>query len=89
MRLRIQTALSRQTTLGAEASLTKLAQSIHSDRSAQAAMAIDGLAGVLDAEEYRRWSSVEFVNYLAYKLGGGTEEIQRNALAERILGLPR
>jgi hypothetical protein len=31
----------------------------------------------------------DFLGYLAYKIGGGTDNMQKNAIAERILGLPR
>ena len=40
------------------------------------------------AEEEGRWQS-GFLAGLAATIGGGTSEIQRNVIAQRVLGLPR
>lgn len=40
------------------------------------------------AEEHGRWQ-ISFFNGLAATIGGGTSEIQRNVIAQRVLGLPR
>jgi alkylation response protein AidB-like acyl-CoA dehydrogenase len=40
------------------------------------------------AEEEGRWQQA-FFNALAATIGGGTSEIQRNVVAQQVLGLPR
>jgi alkylation response protein AidB-like acyl-CoA dehydrogenase len=40
------------------------------------------------AQEDGRWQSA-FFNALAATIGGGTSEIQRNVIAQQVLGLPR
>ena len=40
------------------------------------------------AEEGGRWQQ-SFFTGLAATIGGGTSEIQRNVIAQRVLGLPR
>ena len=40
------------------------------------------------AQEAGRWQSA-FQNALAATIGGGTSEIQRNVVAQQVLGLPR
>jgi alkylation response protein AidB-like acyl-CoA dehydrogenase len=57
----------------------ELAQHIH-----QAAMDILGADAVIDA----RWSH-DYLEAYSESIAGGTAEVQRNIIAERILGLPR
>ncbi|CAO5188360.1 Acyl-CoA dehydrogenase [Frankia sp. AiPs1] len=76
-------------TIAAAGSVTKLLYSEHARLSADAAMTILGLAGtVLDDPRSAPW--IERLLFApGLRLGGGTDEIQRNAIAERGLGLPR
>jgi alkylation response protein AidB-like acyl-CoA dehydrogenase len=69
--------------------VTKLLYSEHARLSAETALSILGLAGTV----HDRPDSAPWVERLLFapglRIGGGTDEIQRNAIAERGLGLPR
>ena len=69
--------------------VTKLLYSEHARLSAEAAMSILGAVGtVRDRPDAAPW--VERLLFApGLRIGGGTDEIQRNAIAERGLGLPR
>jgi alkylation response protein AidB-like acyl-CoA dehydrogenase len=73
---------------GAEGNVTKLLGNELDQRLTEVAMRILGPdAAAIDGDlEY--WG-YEFLFTRAYTLGGGTSEMSRNAIAERILGLPR
>jgi alkylation response protein AidB-like acyl-CoA dehydrogenase len=90
MNLRIQTAQSHGRTPGPEAATTKLFVSQHMSLTGDLLMAIEGAGGMLsgdDAPDHGMWQAA-FLNQWAPKLGGGTDNIQRNSLGERVLGLP-
>lgn len=73
-------------TAGPEGSVTKLLSAEISQRVSEVAMQICGQAGVVDDD-----SAVAY-DYLfrrAITIAGGTSEINRNVIAERVLGLPR
>jgi alkylation response protein AidB-like acyl-CoA dehydrogenase len=70
-----------------EGNITKLLNSEHSQRIAELALALSGREGALaegDGSIAARWISVRSLT-----IAGGTSEIGRNQIAERLLGLPR
>jgi len=87
---RIQTALSQGRQPGPESSVLKLLFSQHLARTADLALAMTGTAGSLtgaDETGSALWHTY-FLNQWASRIGGGTDQIQRNIIAERVLGLP-
>jgi alkylation response protein AidB-like acyl-CoA dehydrogenase len=81
----------RQGTSSPLASLGKLAMSgiLHTAGRLQAL--ILGAEATLDGPEHRRAADAGYSHLNAYftSIGGGTDQIQRNIIGERILGLPR
>jgi alkylation response protein AidB-like acyl-CoA dehydrogenase len=70
-------------------SITKLLYSEHGRLSGNAALAILGAHGTdMKDPQAEPWLE-RFLFAPGLRLGGGTDEIQRNAIAERGLGLPR
>jgi alkylation response protein AidB-like acyl-CoA dehydrogenase len=91
MSYRHQTALTRGAVPGPEASMGKLVITNQGQRSAILAMDMLGPAATLTPEELgEEWNSVERSFYWspAFRIAGGADEILRNILAERVLGLP-
>ena len=91
MNYRVQTALSKGRLPGPEASTTKLFLSEHMGLNGELFMSLSGANGMLAdsaALDDGFWE-IAFLNQWMSRLGGGTDNIQRNSLAERVLGLPR
>jgi len=90
MNYRIQTATSQGKLPGPEAATTKLFVSLHQGLTGDMVLEILGAAGMLhrgDAPGGGQWQNV-FLGQWGSRIGGGTDQIQRNALGERVLGLP-
>jgi alkylation response protein AidB-like acyl-CoA dehydrogenase len=90
---RTLTRLSRGEELGAESSIVKLWWAGVSQRvyeTATAVLGADALLGSEDAHALDRgcWAH-ELLATRANSIQGGTSEIQRNIIGERLLGLPR
>ena len=89
-RLRSEARRRRGMPPGPEGSIAKLA---HTQNLAAVADLLSGLLGPrisADSGQWGTWAWREFVlGVPGFRLGGGTDEIQRSILAERVLGLPK
>jgi acyl-CoA dehydrogenase len=88
---RTLTALSRGTTPGPEASLGKLVGASLGQDMGSFAVELQGLTGCLDGPEHAPLEGVWQAMYLGMpglRIAGGTDEVLRNIIAERVLGLP-
>ena len=75
---------------GPEGSLAKLAYTRELQQAADLAGALVGPAMVADTGAWGTYAWAAFTCGIpGLRLGGGTDEIQKNTIAERILGLPR
>jgi alkylation response protein AidB-like acyl-CoA dehydrogenase len=90
VRFRTLTALSRGNAPGPESSIGKLISAPKLQDIASFGMDLQGMAGVVmdDDAPMNAW----FQNALLYapgkRIAGGTDEIMRNIVAERVLGMP-
>ncbi len=89
--LRVQTSISQGRAPGAEASILKLAVSRQSALLGDLGMVLLGPAGTasgggIPAADF--WRD-KFVGQWSVRIGGGTDQMQRNQIGERVLGLPR
>ena len=90
-RLNTDRALSRSNageTPGPEGSFSKLYWSEMNQRLTQTAMEVLGDAAQLDSFDDGQWA-YRFLRSRGNTIEGGTSEIQRNIIAERVLGLPK
>ncbi|HEV8114767.1 MAG TPA: acyl-CoA dehydrogenase family protein [Acidimicrobiales bacterium] len=88
---RARTAVAKGGLPGPEASILKLVNSLQVEHLGALVMSIQGATGTLwhdDAPDGGFWQDI-FLFQWSSRIGGGTENIQRNILAERVLGLPR
>ena len=89
MRARAEAA-ARAGTVGAEMSLSKLALTANLAALAHLVSVALGPQLLADSGEWGTFAWSEFVlGVPGFRLGGGTDEIQRNIVAERVLGLPK
>jgi alkylation response protein AidB-like acyl-CoA dehydrogenase len=87
---RVQTAASKGVQPGPESSVLKLAASRKLAHAGDLVMAIEGAAGMLageDAHQHGFWQ-MQFLNQWMSRIGGGTDQVQRNIIGENVLGLP-
>jgi alkylation response protein AidB-like acyl-CoA dehydrogenase len=82
---RIVTAIAQGRLPGAEASIAKLAIARQMKRAAEAGIRVGGPATV--AEPNAWWDLL--LAAPALRIAGGSDEIQRNIIGERVLGLPK
>jgi alkylation response protein AidB-like acyl-CoA dehydrogenase len=90
-KFRTMTALSRGQTPGPEASITKLVSASKLQEIASYGIDLIGVAGsVTDAElaPMQAWFQEAFLYAPGMRIAGGSDEILRNIIAERVLGMP-
>jgi alkylation response protein AidB-like acyl-CoA dehydrogenase len=73
---------------GPESSVRKLVGVEHDQRVQEAGLQLLETAGAVDAGEAAAWIG-GFLGNRCLTIAGGTSEIQRNVIGERLLGLPR
>ena len=84
------TALSQGRPSGPESSVAKLALSQLLGTSGDLIMALQGAGGMVYGDDpHDRYLTSQFLGQWSSRFGGGTEQIQRNIIGERLLGLPR
>lgn len=88
--MQVRTATSRGQIPGPAASILKVMAAQNMKRNADLALSMMGPAAMLaaaDATDGGRWEQY-FLAAPSIRIAGGSDEIQRNILGERILGLP-
>ncbi len=88
--MRLLTAVSKGRMPGPEGSITKLAGSLLLTDVYEFTIDLLGPAGMLsggDAPWAGDWQDA-FLGTPGLRIGGGTDQIQRNIIGERVLGLP-
>lgn len=88
---RVSHALRHGGEIGPEASVIKLALSNLVEQLGSLAMDVLGPEGVLEGTGPNGYGDLQdqFLGQWSSRIGGGTEQIQRNLIGERALGLPR
>ncbi|MBX9472372.1 acyl-CoA dehydrogenase family protein [Microcella sp.] len=85
---RVQSALAHGRDPEMESSVKKIHHGRHISRTTRLGLDLQGAAGmVTDGPMGDHWA-YEALNSPMYRIAGGTDEIQRNILAGRILGVP-
>ncbi|MBP7929935.1 MAG: acyl-CoA dehydrogenase family protein [Acidimicrobiia bacterium] len=90
LRYRIQTALSKGERPGTESSVMKLFIAQHLRDVTNLALGMDGADAMLDGADARErglWVR-QWLQAVSVRIAGGSDEVQRNVLGERVLGLP-
>jgi alkylation response protein AidB-like acyl-CoA dehydrogenase len=88
---RVQTAISQGRAPGPESSVMKLAYSQHVAATADLLINLGGVSGTLGATAAPAGGLAlqQFLTQWSVRIGGGTDQIQRNIIGEGALGLPR
>jgi len=84
------TSMSRGAAQGPESSVAKLGLSVALGRMGDLIMSLRGAAGMVGSEDANAaYLDSLFLGQWSSRFGGGTEQVQRNIIGERLLGLPR
>ena len=85
----IQSSVRRGERPPIDPSIMKLFASESKRRVGSLAADVAGLAAVTGSDRAARWSQFELMGRYSISIGGGTDEVMRNNVGERTLGLPR
>ena len=91
-KMRSLTSLSKGETPGPESSIGKVVSAPKMQDLASFAMDLQGDAGILNDPDIALMHSIfqnQWMSAAGYRIAGGTDEILRNIVAERVLGLPQ
>ena len=84
------TAMSKGLPQGPESSVAKLALSVTLGRMGDLIMGLRGAGGMVASDDPQvSYLDSQFLGQWSSRFGGGTEQVQRNIIGERLLGLPR
>jgi alkylation response protein AidB-like acyl-CoA dehydrogenase len=86
---RIMGAIRRRERPPVDPSILKLSIALNKAVSGQVAGELAGTHALQTDDEIGRWVGSELMSRYGISIGGGTNEVQRNNLAERALGLPK
>ncbi|HEY3671658.1 MAG TPA: acyl-CoA dehydrogenase family protein [Acidimicrobiia bacterium] len=86
---RIMGAIRRRERPPVDPSILKLSIALNKAVTGQVAGELAGAAALQTDDEIGQWVSSEMLSRYGISIGGGTNEVQRNNLAERALGLPK
>ncbi len=86
---RIMGAIRRRERPPVDPSILKLSIALNKAVTGQVAGELAGAAALQTDDEIGRWVGSELMSRYGISIGGGTNEVQRNNLAERALGLPK
>jgi alkylation response protein AidB-like acyl-CoA dehydrogenase len=86
---RIMGAIRRRERPPVDPSILKLSIAINRAITGDVAGELAGAAALQTDDEIGRWVGSEMMSRYGISIGGGTNEVQRNNLAERALGLPK
>jgi acyl-CoA dehydrogenase len=88
---RMITALSKGQDPGPEASISKIVVATNNNESANLALDLQDYGGILDDEAVSGFGNQfqrQFMRSPANRIEGGSDEILRNIISERVLGMP-
>jgi alkylation response protein AidB-like acyl-CoA dehydrogenase len=89
--MRTRAAVQAGKAPGPEGSIGKLAGALLSRRTSDLTMSIAGASGIAWSEDDARGSrwAMQALQQPSSRIAGGTDEVQRNIVGERVLGLPK